>query len=100
MAPGFSRYPITAPATSREVIDLLEATSRDGSFVTSVDTKDPETDEINTIDLMVGMRRHVTMGYEYIVKLADGSPATITAFTHPDLEGTPANLTLVRQTTP
>lgn len=100
MAARFGRHQITSPATSREVIELLENASRDGSLAATINARNPANGESTLLDLTVGQRRPVTMGLEYVVKLADGSPATITAFTHPDLEATPANLTLARRTTP
>lgn len=100
MATRYGRYTITSPATSREVIEALETASKDGTLKANFEMTDPETNEVTNITFIISRSRPAEMVIEFVGKLDNGSTATIGAFTHPDLNGTPAKLRLVPQPTP
>ena len=100
MAVGYGRYPITSPATSREVVEVLETVTKDGSLRATFELTDPTTSETMEVVFTFVRMRPVDIGLEYTGKLADGGLATIGAYTHPDLDDRPATMALVRHLTP
>ena len=100
MASSLGRYKITSPATSRDLREMLDAAINEGSRTVRLSLSDIDTHEIIDTEFTLGQARYRAMSAEYIGKLSDHGAATISAMTHTDLSGTPAQLTLVRRPTP
>lgn len=100
MAASLGRYTITSPATSKELRDQLDAAIDEGSRTARLVLSDIDTNGTFEVEFTLIQAQYRNMSAEYVGKLADQSAATITVMIHPDLNDTPARLTLVRRTAP
>lgn len=97
------RYLVTSPATSKEFVSAIREAIDNGSRTVTFAAKDTLTNEA-IASIFTLRRSHYDTSDSVLARytgtLDDNSIATISAYTHPDMSDTPAQLTLVRQSAP
>ena len=100
MAPNLERYTLTFPETSRSLRHAMRAAIDDGSRRIEIVLFDEISLSVVAAEFRLRQTRYGDVTTEYLGELSDHGIATIIAETHPDLEATPARLTLARRPTP